>query len=882
MSYFDLQKALDEWKKKLHKHEGFEEGTAEELLSHVRDAIEDLVAQGKGEEEAFQVVTQQKVGDIERLALEYHKARSIRTSPFHSKKGPGLPSNFLKVAMRNIAAKKPHSIINLTGLALGLASAMLVSFYVFSELGFDRFHADGQQIFRVLSKRERGGSELVFPLGPPALAPALTENFPEIELATRVRYADRPLFQYGEKLGYESHVFYADSSYLKIFDFELMEGNRGTALSKPNSVVLTHRLARKYFGGEDPINKIIVMEGNRPLLVTGVAGDVPPNSHFYFEALISFQSYSVPDGYLEGLDSWAWMGFLTYVKSHKGANIPSLEKKIANYVTAHEPRYEQDGFHVELQPLWDIYLGSSHLGNPHNIFRASSYNTMLSLAAVGLLIILIAAFNYINLSIAMSMSRYKEIAMRKVLGSTKGKLILQFILESLVYSFLSLAIAVAMIAAGQHFLPGAIVSRLYLGGAQWAAYCTSTLVFVAVIGGISGLFPALRLSSISPLQLLSGTFAMKEGNLRNILIGFQFALSAALVAISLVIGQQVRFFNNKDLGFHKEGVVSINIGSGQVTGKAGPLQNEIKSLAGVYSTSQASHIMGEGLSSGPLVPQGENEEDAIQMNYFQTDYDFLATMGLQLVDGRFFSREFHRDSTTSILLNETAIKTLGLTDPIGKRVLFAGEEREIIGIVKDFHFNSLHQAIAPMAIIMPFTHVGQLLVRFRGENVYRTLGRIDNLWKEVFPNVPFEFQFVDDHLGSLYAKESLFASVIRFFTVVATGIACLGLYSLAAISLAGKLKQISIRRVLGAPLRSIALLTGKGFLLLVVVSTLLSWPLAWYLMNKWLSHFAYHITVSPRYFAITLGTILSIALATMAYHLFKAVTVNPAKTLKDN
>lgn len=882
MSQFNLQHALKEWKKSLSKYEGFESGTSEELLSHVSDAIDDLVQQGYSEEEAFNKVSSEKVGDLKQLSEEYYKAKSVNASS-HSTKTSSLASNFIKVAMRNITKSKPHSYINLIGLALGLASVIMISVYVFSELSFDKFHSDPQQIYRVLSKTKRGGNELIFPQGPPALAPALTSNFPEIVMATRVRYADRPLIQYGDKFNYEDHAFYADSSFLKIFDFELVKGNRETALNQPNTVVLTETVAKKYFGDEDPINKIITMEGSHPLLVTGVAKEVPPNSHFYFEVLISFQTYVVPDGYLADLNSWVWMGFLTYVKTYEGADVASLENKIARHITSSETRYEENDLKIELQSLPDIYLGSSHLSNPHNIFRTNSYNTIYSLMAVGLLIILIASFNYINLSIAMSMSRFKEIAMRKVLGSTKSKLIFQFILESVLYAFLSLMIAVGLLVVSQQFLPESITSKLYLDNASLLVCCLFIFLFVLLIGVVSGFFPALRLASISSLDLLKGTFKLKQGHMRNVLIGFQFALSAALVAISLIIGQQIEFFTNKSLGFQKEGIVAINIGSDQVIGKTEPLRNQLRAHSNILSISQASHIMGEGLSSGPLLLQGEDPEDAIQMNYFQTDYNFLNTMGLELIEGRYFSEDFSRDSTASILLNETAIKTLGLSEPLGKLVNFAGgQEREIIGVVKDFHFNSLHQAITPMAIIMPFTNVSQLMVRFEGDNLYRTLSGMEGIWKESFPNVPFEFQFLDDHLKSLYQKESFFANVIQFFTILATGIACLGLYSLAAISLAGKVKQISIRRVLGAPIQSIVLLTGKNFLLLVIISTLLSWPLVWYVMNGWLDNFAYHIEISPWFFAITLGAIILITVVTISYHLFKAVTINPAETLRDN
>jgi len=881
MEQFDLQEALKKWRKSLNKYQGFEQGTAEELVSHVSDAIDDLVSSGMTEEAAFKKVTTEKIGDLEKLSNEYHKAKSTMSSPT-PRFNRSLATNFLKVAYRNIIKCRPHSFINLAGLAIGLASVIVISLYTFSELSFDKFHSDHQRVYRVLNKLVRADTKLVFPQGPPALAPALTSNFPEVELATRVRYADRPLIRYNDASYYEEHTFYADSSFLKIFDYELIKGNRLKALSQPNTVILTERIAKKYFGDNDPINKMIIMDGTGPLQVTGVARDVPHNSHFYFELLISFQTFVVPDGYLENIHSWVWMGFLTYAKTHEGVDIPSLEEKIARHYKASDARYESRDISIGFQPLADIYLGSSDLDNPHNIFRVNSYTTIYSLIAIGILIILIASFNYINLSIAMSMSRFKEIAMRKVLGSTKGKLVLQFILESILYAMISLFVAVIVIIGAAQFLPDTLVTKLYLDSQSMIMYAAALSLFVILIGVISGIFPALRLSSITSLDLLKGTFKLREGGLRNILIGFQFALSAALVAVSLVIGKQIEFFSNKSMGYAKEGVIAINIDSDQVAGTSKVFQQQLDAIVGVRATSQASHFMGEGLSSGPLRMREQEPEDAIQMAYFQTDYEFLKTMGLELIEGRFLSEDFHNDSTASVVLNETAVRKLGLKAPLGQRVLFTDGEKEIIGVVKDFHFSSLHQSIAPMAIIMPFTTVGNLIVSIQSDNLYRTLNSIESIWKESFPNVPLEFTFLDDHLKSLYQKEALFAKVIQFFTLLATCIACLGLYSLAAISLTGKIKQISIRRVLGAPVKSILLLTGKNFLLLVMVASILSWPLVWYTMDKWLSTFAYHIELNAWFFIVTMIGILIITIMTISYHLFKAITINPAKTLRDN
>ena len=882
MKPFQLQQALNDWRKKLNKYPGFEPGTAEELLSHVQDAIDELVASGYSEEEAFHQVTEEKVGDLEKLSQEYYKAKSMKSAPA-PRFSRSLTTNFLKVALRNMVKSKPHSYINLVGLAVGLASVILISIYVFSELSFDKMHKEGSRVYRVINKVNRSGTVLNYPQGPPALAPALTANFPELEHATRLRPARRPLIKYEDALFYEDNVFYADSSFFRIFDFPLVSGNPHLALNGPNQVVISEKLAAKYFGETDPLNNILLLEGNIPLRVAGVAQNVPHHSHLHFDMLISFQTYVVPEGYLANLDSWTWLGFITYTKTHEHVDVSALEQKIAEQFKQGDERWTTMDLTINLQPLSEIYLGSTEMNNPDNVFKVNSYNTLLSLMAVGLLIILIASFNYINLSMAMAMARFKEIAMRKVLGSTQQKLIFQFVLESVVYTVLALVMAVVIAYVTVRMLPDSISSLIVLDSKSLSLYGICLLAFTILIGIISGIAPALRLSSVGSLDLLKGSYQLKAGKLRSVLIGFQFALSASLITISLIIGKQIDFFTTKSLGFLKEGVVSINLSSDQLNDKTHLIKTAFRQMAGVDDATLCSHVPGDGSSGSPLYLPGQDPEQAIQMAYFQTDYDFARVMNIELVAGRYFSEDFPRDSAESIILNETAVKTLGLKDPIGEKVIFSRQEpREIIGVVKDYHYSSLHETIGSMAIIMPFTYNQNLMVKLEGDQPFKTIRNMEAQWNEMFPDVPFEFQFLEDFQQSLYNKEQTFSSIIRFFSILATGIACLGLYSLAAISLTEKLKQISIRRVLGAPVRDIIVLNARGFVSLVVLACILSWPLVFYTMKEWLSNFAYHIDLEYTYFGITFLMIILITLFTLSYHLYKAININPAEILRDN
>lgn len=790
--------------------------------------------------------------------------------------------NFLKVALRNIVRSSPHSYINIAGLIIGFSIIILISAFVFYEFSFDKFHKDYDRIYRVNNSIKRGDTELNSPACPPALGPSLATDFPEIEAATRIRYSEAQLIRYNEVTNYETLVFYADSSFFKIFDFEFMLGNPLTALNQPNSIVINEKMAQKYFGRIPVLDEMLILDGNRPLKVTGVIKSIPQNSHFDFDMLISFQTFRVSEGSAQGLDSWSWLGFINYVKVHESVNIPLLERKIENEYKAKRPVYAEMNLKVSLQNLSQIYLGSSEIVNKDQIFRVNSYTSVYSLMVVGLLIIIIAFINYVNLSTAISLNRYKETAVRKVLGSSKGKLILQFTMESVLYVMVALMLAFFVAFLAQSFLPYSISSKLQLRTSEFLLLGAFLFLFAILIGIISGIFPAVRLSSTHSLDLLKGSFRVHGNILRNALIGFQFALSGALITVSLIIGKQVEFFLQKELGFKENGIISININSDQFNGKAGLLQSILGAQREVKLVSQSNHIMGEGLSGGPIWLKEKDREGAVQVAYFQADYNFASTMELELTQGRFFSEQFHGDSTGSIVLNEKAVSALGLSNPIGHRVMFMGQtEKEIVGIIKDFHFASLHDEISPMAIVMPFTYPKNLIVSLERGNIHDILDNLESAWKGAFPDLPFEVRFLDSHLQSLYEKEMLLSTAVQFFTALSAVIACLGLYSLAAILLASKLRQISIRRVYGASAKDILILNGKGFLFLVLIASIISWPIAWYTMHKWLDNFAYRIELDVSFFMISLIAILGITLLTISYHLLKATTVNPAKILRE-
>ncbi|WP_422361979.1 ABC transporter permease [Reichenbachiella sp.] len=787
--------------------------------------------------------------------------------------------NYILVALRGLKKNKVFASINILGLALGLASCFLIFSFVKKELTFDQFHSKADNIYRVTNRFERPNRTNLWARTPPALAPAIRANFAGIERTTRLRYTDDVLYTVNDRSFYQGNGFYADSLFLEMFDFPLVAGDRSTALDEPGNIVLTETIAKKFFGDQDPMGKLIILENETTLKVTGILAPIPSDSHIVFDLLISFPTYVVPDGYLADLNSWGWAGFWTYVELSNqnpeaiGIQISELYK--SNYQNSPDVKID-----VILQPLQDIYLGSSNYSNMGDSIRIGNRSTILGLSVVVFLILLVASCNFMNLSTAMSLRRGKEIGIRKVLGAVRSRVSKQFLIESMMISLISLGLAmITLVLFGPYF------NQLFSLGLDYShlELFKSLPFFLAgtiLIGLLAGIYPSFVLATFSPILALKGyQVSFNSGAwLRKGLIVFQFVVALCLIISTVIVTSQVEYIQNKSLGFDRENLVKLRIGAEE--GHYEALRNKLLANSRVSGLTRLSHAFDGSASSGPAWLSDQSRDDAHQLSYYQSEYDFLEVSGINLKEGRFFSRDFATDEEIGLVLNQSAVAELGLTSPIGQKVNFNNRERVVIGVVEDFHFGSLHTPIGPMGIVMPFVNLEQVLIKVQGNDLRQTMLSLESDWHEIAGDLPFEASFVDAGIRAMYEKEEKIATLISAASSLAVVLACLGLYALVAFSIQNRLKEIGIRKALGAPLNQLVLLLARKYVFLIVIANVIAWPITYFLAIEWLEDFAYRIPVAPGLFIGSGLALFLLAMATIGYQLVKASLVSPVKYLR--
>ncbi len=793
----------------------------------------------------------------------------------------GLLSNYLKVGFRSLSRYRNYSIINILGMVIGLSSFIAIVIYIHAEISVDHQYEEGEHIYRMNVRYERPDRLTYYPIIPPAVAPTAQSSFPEIERIARLRYAYDVLMFDGEKSFYEERVFFAEPDFLRMFDLRAIQGDPISILSTPNSLVLTESMAHKYFGNNDPIGKSIRYNDELTLNVGAVIEDVPENTHFTFDFLISFITYQPGRGSLADLTSWRWLGFLTYVQLNESANIEELEGKLSKMFVDNRPPSPTSVATMELQPLYDIYLKSSEIANPQGgLFRINTYENIVSLGIVAALIVVIALINYLNIVTALMRTRTKEMGIRKVLGTSKGKIIGQLMTETMVLIGLSALISFIVLAVlGQ------------LGYLATINLNTIALVFGIVMALgllfsiVTGMYLGAIFSGYSAIALLKNRLGIKTSkfSLKHVVLLAQYTISASLIAISLIVIAQINHFSTRELGYDREGVLTLPFRGSNVESELERLRNELKSNPAITGVTFGPPM--DGSSSGsPLRLKEWPENETIQTAYFGVDFEFTTFMDLELKTGRFFDPTIRSDSTQALLVNETLAESLGLDDPVGANVIFAGgNEFRIIGMFSDFHYQSLHHQIGPMGLVINFVEPRNMLIRFQTNNLSATMASIEESWQVVFPNneYPFQYKFLDDQLATLYKNEQEFSSLIQLFTGLAIFVALLGLYGLSSIAIHLRLKQISIMRVLGARLFHVGKLVGFNFLVLAILACVLSWPLVQFLMNRWLSDFAYQIDLNVLFLFETLGLVLLITILTLVYQVRRAIVTNPTVILNN-
>ncbi|MFO7445786.1 MAG: FtsX-like permease family protein [Ignavibacteriaceae bacterium] len=793
--------------------------------------------------------------------------------------------NYFKIAVRNLKRNKIYSVINIGGLSAGFACCLLIFYFIDHEYTYDKFHIDSDNIYRITTEvyNESGGLNKMINT-PPALVPALRGLFPEVDNTTRLRYTMRTLLQKDDNSFYETNGFYADSVFFDVFSFELKEGSQSSVLDEPNSIVLTEAMAAKYFGKTNPVGEFLIMNNNTPLKVTGILNSIPTNSHIQFDFLISFSTFRIPDGYLADLTSWGWLGFLSYVKLAAGSNPAEFKDKL-DQLYVDRTSHGRIPYKAGVQELKDIYLGSAGLKDDlaSNI-RSGNEFTINALITIAILVLLVAGFNFLNLKIAFSVNRRKEIGVRKVLGADKSKLIIQILIESLLIIMISIIISYAITIVIFPYLKHLLAWDLMLQMNKILYTMPFILLFALIFGILAGLYPSSLLSGIKTVTALKGVHNSGTGRsqkLRNSLIMLQFGISIGLIVSTIIITKQISYMRDKELGFDKENILVVKLLSEDMTRYYNSFKNVLLQNKDVLNISRSDRLMGDPWPANPIFTDGQDRSEAKLISGNWVDYDYLETMGISLKEGRPFSREFAGDSLRSIIINEKAVEYLGLTNPVGTRLNYFSFDgpRTVIGVVENFNFSSLHQDIVPAVLIMPFINLENMFIRIAPGNISEKIVSIENSWKQI-AGVPLDIQFMDDHLNQLYSKEEKLSYLVSGFSILAVVLACLGLYGLIASMINNRKKEIGVRKVLGASVSSLVFIFLRQYLLIVAMAALISVPVTEYVLNLWLENFAYRIDVSWWFFMLGGGIALSIALLTVSFQAIKAATANPVKSLK--
>jgi putative ABC transport system permease protein len=791
--------------------------------------------------------------------------------------------NYITVALRNLMNQKFYSVIKIVGLAVGLASSILIALFIYEDLSYDGFNTKKDRIVRILTiDNAEGVKSKQVGVTYPGFAPAIERDVPEVINSVRIFNQGRVPLQVGDNLLSSEGAYRTESSFFEIFDYPLIIGETKGVLDEPNAVVLTQSLAAKLFGKENPVGKAIQMN-TTSLNVKGVMADPPKNSHLQFDMLRSITPTPSDSSYAQYLNSFNGIGVHAYLLLDRPRDLKTLIPKLKQVADKNQG-YEF--FEPTLQYLSDVHLNSGEILFEQNHNKTDGSNLYV-LAFVALLIILLAAVNFMNLVTAHAAGRAKEVGLRKVVGAVKEQLIGQHLLESMVVTGISFVIAFALAIL---LLP--VLNNVYQRYATLAPLLSpvaivGALCLVMLLGLLAGSYPAFVLSSFKPVAVLKGAF--KNSNrgirLRQTLVVLQFTISIALMVGMGIVFLQMHYITSKDLGFSREQVISIPFKGQQAQQRARILQTELKRNPAILSTGTASVKLGQQLGRTNILPEGKPTDINYITSIMAIDESFIPTMGIQVLQGRNFSTDFPADSASSMIINEEMTRLLDWPNPIGKTIrLETGPQQyatyQVVGLVKDFHFATIRHKVEPVFMLYNKNN-GQLAVKINTAEVSQTLGYIEQTWKRVNAETPFEYNFLDEDFANLYRSEQTFASMFSHFTILALFIAVLGLLGLSAFTAQQRRKEISIRKVLGAEVSQIMFLLSKDFLRLVLVAVVIALPVAWYFMRQWLEDFAYRTDMNPFVFIGAAVTAILVALLTVSYLSYKAAQANPIKSLRN-
>lgn len=795
--------------------------------------------------------------------------------------------NYLKVAIRNLFRHKGYALINILGLAVGLAASLLIVCYVADELSFDRFHAKGDRICRLKADWSNKGDSRIHQLGTPyVLAKTIRDKYPQAEAVTQVSGpVDDIILRRGGTALKETEVYAADPSFFDVFTFPLLQGDPKTALAEPNTAVLTEALAAKCFGAEDPLDKIVEVRDSGtwlPLRVAGVVRDVPRRSHFRFSMLVSMRTF-----YPEPSMDWTSNNYTTYLLLAEGVTRQEMERTLARI-----ENLDMSGGRPHLpwvwtpEPLKRIHLYADlATGNQPN----GSIGYVRLFTAIAVLILLISGINFVNLATARSARRAREVGIRKTVGSLRRQILAQFLGESVLLSLAALFVAVVILLAVFPSFRSLTGRVLELPLFRHPLAIPGLVGLAVAVGVLAGLYPAFFLSSFKQAEVLKSSplSGRRRGpvTLRDGLVVFQFSVSVLLIIGALMIGRQLEFIKNSRLGFDKDNVVVVH-NADTLAGGLEAYKNRLLRHPRIRGVALASSIPGRGTPNWGIGVEGVPRERPMNMNFLVCDQDFADVLDLETARGRFFSRE-HTSDAAAVVLNERAAEYFDLPEPIGKKVTVwwsSNRPLTVVGVIKDFHFESLHRNVRPMGYVLPAAlpnrSPGFLLVKAAPAGTTETLAYLQQAWAEVSGGLPFEFSFMDEKIDALYQNDNRAGRIVTLFSLLAVFVSCLGLFGLAAFVAEQRTKEISVRKILGAPVSGLIwLLTGQ-FVARVAVAVLIAWPVGYWVMSRWLQSFAFRARLSAGIFIASASAALAIVLVTVSSQVIRAASVNPAETLK--
>ncbi len=805
--------------------------------------------------------------------------------------------NFFKTAIRTILKNQSYAIINFIGLTSGVALALLIMTYVRSELSYDQFHEHGDRLYRIRYDAPNG---LGLATSPPPIAPAMKDFFPEVEEAARLYARNMSIKRPdAEEVFEENGVFFADSALMKMMTFQFVKGNPERALVDKFTVLINEEMAKKYFGDANPIGEPLLFGGKHSFKVVGVVKDFPENSHLRFNMLVPYENMfdMETDETAQVLRNNLAINFVishsyTYVLLKPGADPKNVDNQFEAFLKKYARPDLLVGQKFTLFPVKDIHLQSTLLAEPS---PTNSMTNLYIFMGVGLLTILIACINYINLSTAQSFTRIKEIGLRKILGSMKSQIIVQFLSESFLFCLVSFALSFAVFYFALPFLNELTNKELLFSEVVDWKLVGLSLGLLVLITFLAGGYPSYFVARFDSVHSIKGGAAnMGSQRLRKVLVVFQLGIACLLLSGSLFIMKQLNYLADRPLGFQKDHVITIPLFSQNLNGifsrrdtlfqtRLQSYRDAVEAQTGVQSTTLSSNAPGLGVVYRGTVPEGFTQEDRLFIANFAVDYDFRDTYGIEVVAGRFFSREYGTDATEGFLVNERAVQEFKWETPekaLGKTINLEGKVGKVVGVLKDFHFTSLTTAVSALVMDVNPNQFNALSVRFENANIQSTLDKLELEWNRMFPEKSFEFNFLDEQINQQYSNFQNFGTIIQTFTLIAVLIACLGVYGLVLFVVQRKVKEIGVRKVLGASIGSILNLIYKDFAWLTLIGFVLAVPASYYLMSQWLNNFIYHTPIDVGTYLISLVLVLAVTALTISYQAMKASMANPVKSLR--